>query len=126
MRGRVEAPTKGAEEQQPEIAAYHRKVGNQARKDAENGTALKGKATTEFARQHADRQRAEPHSEDHRGYRQGRQALVRCQHGTDDARGAYDDRVVAARQRLCGRQHQGVAPCQIVVWHDVRERLGNG
>ena len=125
MRGCIEPAAKRAEQQQPEISVHHGRVGDEAGKNSEGGTSLQRKASSDVPRERADRQRAEPHAEDHGGYRQRREPFVRREHGTDNAGGANDDGVVSSGERLRDRQHHGVASRQIIIWHDVLEWFGD-
>ncbi len=125
MRGGVEPAAKSAEQEQPEIPVHHSRVGDEAGKNPEGGTGLQRKAPPDMPCERTDRQRTQPHAEDHGRYGQRREPFVGREHGTDDARGADDDRVVAAGKRLRDRQHHRVAARQVVIWHGVLEWFGD-
>ena len=115
VRGGIEPAAERADQQQPELAVHHRRIGNQPGQNAEHRSGLQREAPAEAAGERAHRQRAEPHADHHGGDRQRRQALVGRQHRADDRGGRNDDGVVAAGQRLRHRQHHGVAARQAVV-----------
>ncbi len=100
MRGGVEPAAEGADEQQPELAVHHRRIGNQPGRHAEHRAGLQRETPAVAAGERADRQRAEPHADHHAGDRQRRQPLVGGEHRADDRCGRDDDGVVAAGERL--------------------------
>ena len=115
MRRRVEAAAQRADQQQPERSVQHRRARDQAGQHAEGRAGLQGKAPAVGLRQHADRQRPDPHARDHDADRQRRESGIGRQHRTDDAGGRHDDGVVAAGQRLRHAKDHGIARGKPVV-----------
>jgi hypothetical protein len=125
MRGGIEPAAEGAEQQDPERAAHHRRIRDKSRSDTEQRAGLQREAAAVMARKPADRQRADPHAEDHAGDRQRGEALIGREHRADDARGRNDDGVVATGQSLRDRQHDRITLGEPVV-ENVRQGLGDG
>ena len=85
---------------------------------------MQGEAAPVVPRKEAQRQRAEPHAENHGRDRQGREAFVGREHGTNDTGGGNDHRIVAAGQRLRDREHDRVAARERVIGLNVLKRFG--
>src|SRR5262249_19559376 len=92
--------------------------------NAEGRAALQGEAASVVPRKDTERQRAEPHAENHGRDRQGRKPLVGREHRADDAGGGNDHRIVAARKRPRGREPERVAARERVIGLDMLERFG--
>ena len=73
-------------------------------------------------RKDPERQRAEPHAENHGRNRQGRKSLVGREHRADDAGGGNDHRIVTTGKRLRDREHDRVAARERIIglmcWND--------
>ena len=125
VRGRIESAEERSQQKQQEAALDDRGISDQPGDRAANRRADIGGAAPIALGEEADRQRAGPDADHHHADRQGREALVRRQHRSEDAGGCDDHRVVAARKRLADREHQRIALGEAVTAQSVDGRFGN-